>query len=178
MLTLTKKSKFFDEMKFATDALQNTKLKKRMPFIFIDDENVVCTNSRCLNFFKKPKNFPYENGLWEIKKNLKTKIILMKMDYRNFPNYEHVIPKNYKVSYDILYSSLYTDASIIIKKMPETNGLNVDYLKGLCRIKPKQYCLKIIKENHPIKIRFQKNNIHFCMVIMPLFLGDITQEDE
>lgn len=144
MYKLSKQSEFFNDFKFVLAARSLDPIKPVFNHVFVDDDAIVCTDSRRLHMLTKDirETTGLDNGFYEVVKETKSQIWLDKAEVAgDFPNYKQVIPDIEKNDYLISewevqpitsnsrsISNFFTG---FFKKFAKQIILNIDFLKPL-----------------------------------------------
>jgi len=118
----------FNQVKFVLKAIDQNSPKPFFQVLHSTGAKIVGTDSRRLHI----ANVPIPEGNYEILVNTRNKIILHESDEGfKFPNWEAVIPKDYKerVKEEFYYSEI--GALKFDRLLPEHCGLNLNFLSDL-----------------------------------------------
>jgi hypothetical protein len=156
----------FDEFKFVLKASDKNSVGNYNQ-LFINDGDIVCTDGRRLHLYKTDAIF--ENGVYEIIKNTKSKIVLNKLDSPiPFPNYKSVIPditgKEADLEFDVI--RITKDACLALYKIIKQCDvcLNIDFIKDAC-----SHDASFFYATGPLnQVLFKFHNETCLAVIMPL----------
>lgn len=95
VVKFSKGDAFFDAIYFVLQARSTDDIKEVFTFLYVDDENIVCTDSKRLHLCSRKDDFlsDMEKGLYAVEKCTTKEITLIKVEQEFcFPNYKQVIP--------------------------------------------------------------------------------------
>ena len=177
MLQLTKNmGDIFKNMSFISEAVSKDDIRPVLTCIFVDEENIVATDSHRLHLWKDYyEKLNIEPGLYEIIKKTKSEIVLEKSKINGeYPGYKTILPD--MESKDTLYTQItLIENSSGDKKLDLTRlafsiyrfniMLDIDFLKPIIELNFTTGYLKLEDQYTPVIL---KNNKGLTAFLMPL----------
>lgn len=171
-IEITKPNPKLSAFRFVVAAVAKESSRYAIGFIKIEEGCMVATDGHRL--YAAHFNHDYELGLYEVIKNTRSKVILLKTDEAvTFPKWQDIIPPHDHYFDSSCDSGYWVDRTMgILSRLGI--GINSDYIGPLCEasINWNVYCGEF---DQPVHAVFQSAEIKFRAVIMPVNMafGDV-----
>lgn len=181
LIGIFKNEKNFEDIYFVLKARVLKAYNPIFTLLFVDEENLICTDSKRLHLFTKTKEelIQLKNGLYEVIECNTSKIILSLCEDQNqkFPNWKQVIPEKTltKASQNIIWNptlGISKAITILLRAINETNYININYLKDILqpitKSNAQEFEIFLPKEKYkPILFTSKQRKA----VLMPIVIG-------